>query len=114
MRGVWYSFNGKGEGHTWQQQVCPDKFVRVQAVVNAVAKAGGCSCHPDFCKCHSKDAQKCKAEKMPKCDACAECLENMQLSKVAQAWKSAFGGSLDEDAIQEALDADRRGGEIVV
>lgn len=113
-RGVWYSFNGKGEGHTWQQRVCPDKIVRVQSVVNAVAKAGGCSCHPDDCKCQSQDAVKCKAEKMPKCDACAECLERMELAKVTQAWNHAFSGSLDEDALQEALESDRRVGDVVV
>merc|ERR1712151_1256639 len=50
--GEWYSFNGGGLGHTWNQFECPSEHVSMATFVDALAKAGNCgNCKADIEKC---------------------------------------------------------------
>lgn len=81
--GHWYSFNVAGDGHTWQQNVCPKREHSMLNVIHTIAHHGGCDC-----SIHATD----------NFVGCAKCLEKMSEDKVDKAFHEVFDIKSEEES----------------
>eukprot|EP00966_Prymnesium_polylepis_P198407 4598069-Prymnesium_polylepis.2 len=77
--GNWYSFPKKGENKEWHQGDCPGVVLRVDFLVDWMARAGNCTivCPGDLWNGTGTRA-------------CAICINAMSDSEYVRAWEAAF------------------------